>query len=182
MGFIASEGQSGKRTDDRSSEWGSQQLDQWRICARYCSCLHVGLPRLHRFPVGNLDEGVGIIEHLVPRTTKKAVLALSLRRDEALEETLELVPPAGFGFQCDNHFDSHLPLPVVVAQGPISLYLAQNTLNMLDLCRLHSAICLLSANALKESAMPNCSELHEPGGGSKEAIEPDWSAYPHGDL
>jgi hypothetical protein len=40
---------------------------------------------------------------------------------------------------------------------------------------------LLSANALKQSARPNCCELHEPGD-SKETIESDWSAYPHGDL
>src|SRR5262249_12147966 len=115
MGFIATGTRLGKRIYDRSSERGSQQLDQWRIRARCCGFLHVGLSRLHRFPVGNLDEGVGIVEHLVPRTTKKALLALSLCRDETLEETLEIVPPAGLSRQFDDHFDRHVSPPMVVA-------------------------------------------------------------------
>jgi hypothetical protein len=126
-------GLSGKRTDDHSSERGSEQLEQWRRCARCCGITHVDLSHLRRFRGGDLDDGIGIVEHLVPRTSKKALLALSLRRDEALEETLELVPPAGFGFQFDNHFDSHLSPPVAIAQGPLSLYLLKNTSNILYL-------------------------------------------------
>jgi len=54
----------------------------------------VSFPRLRRFPISDLDEGVGIVERRIPRAAKKALLVLSLRRDEALEDLLEVIPAA----------------------------------------------------------------------------------------
>jgi len=42
---------------------------------------------------------------------KEAVLAWSLGRDDALEQTTELVPPTWFGLQLDDHFDGHVAVP-----------------------------------------------------------------------
>jgi hypothetical protein len=68
-------------------------------------------PRLGRLPIGDLDQDIGVVEHPVQRAAKEAVLARSLRRDQALEHTLELIPQAGLGLQFDDHLDSHAVLP-----------------------------------------------------------------------
>ena len=47
--------------------------------------------------IGDLDEDIGVVEHPVPRAAEEAVLARCLRRDQALQRTLELIPPTGFG-------------------------------------------------------------------------------------
>lgn len=75
---------------------------------RCCGFLHVRVPRLGRLPVGDLDEDVAVIEHLVARAAKKAVLAPSLSRDHAFEQTPQLIPPTRFGPQFDDHFDGHI--------------------------------------------------------------------------
>ena len=101
--------------DDRGPDRSSQQLEQRCICARCCGLLHVHVARLGRLPIGDLDQDVGVFEHLVPRAAKEAVLAWSLSRDDALEQTAELGPPARCGLQFDDHFDGH-----VVLSGPPS--------------------------------------------------------------
>src|SRR5215470_16948382 len=70
----------------------------------------MGLPGFGRLPIGDLDQDIGIIEPPVPGAAQEPVLARSLRRDQALEHTPELVPPAGFGVQFDDHRDSHMVL------------------------------------------------------------------------
>ena len=57
----------------------------------------MGLPGLGRLPIGDLDQDIGVIEHPVPGAAQEPVLTRSLRRDQALEHTPELVPLAGFG-------------------------------------------------------------------------------------
>ena len=71
----------------------------------------MGLPRLGRLPIGDLDQDIGIVGHPISRAAREAVLARSLRRDQPLEHTSELVPPAGFGVQFDDYRDSHVVLP-----------------------------------------------------------------------
>src|SRR5215469_5121901 len=48
----------------------------------------MGLPGLGRLPVGDLDQDIGVIEHPVPGAAQEPVLTRSLRRDQALENTL----------------------------------------------------------------------------------------------
>src|SRR5215469_3594944 len=65
QGLTAALVRSGKLADDRGPEWGSQQLEQRCVRAGRCGFLHVGLPRLGRLPIGDLDQDVGVVEHPV---------------------------------------------------------------------------------------------------------------------
>src|SRR5215469_16708557 len=110
-GLTAAPGPVRKPADDRGPEWGGQQLEQRCVRARCCGFFHVGLPRLGRLPIGDLDQDVGVVEHPVACAAQEAVLARSRRRDQAFEHTPEVIPPAGLGPQFDNHLDGHLVLP-----------------------------------------------------------------------
>jgi hypothetical protein len=63
-----------------------------------------------RLPIGDLDQRVGVIKHLVARATQEAALARSLLRHHILKQTLELCPPTWFGLELNDRLDRHVIL------------------------------------------------------------------------
>jgi hypothetical protein len=58
-------------------------------------------------PIGNLNQDVGVIEHLVARAAQEAGRAQSQWRHIALEQGFERSPLAEYGLEFDDHFDGH---------------------------------------------------------------------------
>ena len=61
------------------------------------SLLHGCCPHLGRRPIGNLNQYVGIIKHLITRAAQKTWLARSIFRRNPFKQTFELSPFAWFG-------------------------------------------------------------------------------------
>ena len=101
----------GSWLDDRGPERRGQHLEQRCIGAggRASSMWATRASADSHSAISTSD--VGVVEHLVARAAKEAGLARSCGRDHALEQTLELIPPAGFGLQFDDHLDGQLILP-----------------------------------------------------------------------
>jgi len=82
--------------------------------------LHVRHPRLGGLPIGNLDQQVGVIEHLVARAAEESMLVRSLRCDHVFEQALQLISPTGPGPQLDDHFDCHPAILLHVPQHTVA--------------------------------------------------------------
>jgi len=68
-------------------------------------------PRLGRLPLGNLDQHVGVIEHLVAGAAEEAALGRSMFRHDSLDQAHELGPHAWFGLKLDDHLDHRFASP-----------------------------------------------------------------------